>query len=238
MPVTIDRESAVVTLELDFDDLNLLTPPRMRAIRRAFRRVPADASVVRITGGEGLTAGLDISEAVEYDTEDARKMFDDLYAAIEAVRNCPAVTFCDCGEYALGAGFEIALASDFRVAAEDAALGLPEVEVGVPTVIHGGLLVRHVGLGRAKELIYTGETLSGDAALESELIHRTGDGAELLASLTAKSSDILRYQKRAFRRWRSAGVEAGVEASAAEGALAFGTDAQSDAMSAFLDGDE
>lgn len=78
-----------------------------------------------------------------------------------AVRDLDAVTVCGCDEYALGAGLELAMACDFRVARVDAALGLPEVDVGLVTGIQGGLLIRFVGLQAARELVYTGEPESG-----------------------------------------------------------------------------
>jgi enoyl-CoA hydratase/carnithine racemase len=237
MTVEFARSDRVGRLTLAFDDLNRLTPDRMDEFGAAVAAVPDDVSVLVVAGERGLSAGLHLGEAVDYDAAAARSMFDSLYGAIEALRDARAVTVVDCGGFALGAGFEVALAGDFRVADADAALGLPEVDVGVPTVIHGGLLVEHVGLGRAKELVYTGETLSGEAAREEGLLHRVGDGEALVETLAAKAPATMELQKRAFRRWRSASREAGVEASAAEGALAFGTAAQTDAMRSFLDGD-
>jgi enoyl-CoA hydratase/carnithine racemase len=237
MPVEFTRSERVGRLTLSFDDLNRLTPERMDEVAAAVEAVPDDVSVLVLSGNRGLSAGLHLGEAVDYDSAAARAMFDSLYAAVEAVRDAGAVTVVDCGGFALGAGFELALGGDFRVAEADAALGLPEIDVGVPTVIQGGLLVDHVGLGLAKELVYLGETLSGAEAHEEGLLHRLGDGEELVESLAGKSPDTMALQKRAFRRWRSASREAGMEASAAEGALAFETDAQEDAMRAFLDGE-
>lgn len=238
MSVDFSRSDRIGRLELAFDDLNRLTPERLDEFAAAVEAVPGDASVLVVEGERGLSAGLHLGEAVDYDAADARAMFDSLYGAIEALRDADAVTVADCGAFALGGGFEIALAADFRVADADAALGLPEVDVGVPTVIHGGLLVEHVGLGRAKELVYTGETLSGEAARAEGLVHRVGDGDDLVAALASKPPRTLALQKRAFRRFRSASREAGMEASAAEGALAFDTDSQEATMRAFLDGED
>jgi enoyl-CoA hydratase/carnithine racemase len=238
MTVDFSRSERVGRLTLAFDDLNRLTPSRMDEFAAAVEAVPDDVSVLVVSGERGLSAGLHLGEAVDYDTAAARAMFDSLYGAVEAVRDTDSITVADCGAFALGAGFEIALGADFRVAEADAALGLPEVDVGVPTVIQGGLLVEHVGLGRAKELVYTGETLSGERGRGEGLVHRVGDGEELVASLAAKAPETLALQKRAFRRFRSASREAGMEASAAEGSLAFDTDAQATAMDAFLDDED
>lgn len=237
MTVEFSQSDRVGTLTLAFGDLNRMTPERMDEVAAAVEAVPDDVSVLVLRGERGLSAGLHLGEAVDYDTVDARAMFDSLYAMLETVRDAPAVTVVDCGAFALGAGFELALSADFRVADADATLGLPEVEVGVPTVIQGGLLVEHVGLGRAKELVYAAETISGAEAHEEGLVHRVDGGDELVETLAGKEPEILALQKRAFRRWRASSREAGLEASAAEGALAFGTAAQERAMRGFLDGE-
>jgi len=99
-------------------------------------------------------------------------MLTNLYELMQGVRNLDAVTVCRCGEYALGGGLELAMSCDFRVATEDAALGLPEIDAGLVTGIQGGLLVRLVGLQAAKEIVYTGEPVSGLDAEELGLVNR------------------------------------------------------------------
>ena len=64
--------------------------------------------------------------------------------------------------YCLGAGFELALACDVRVSTPDSQFGLPEVKVGIPSVIDAALLPRYVGLGLAKEMILTGDLYPAD----------------------------------------------------------------------------
>ncbi len=159
------------------------------------------------------------------------------------VRNLDAVTVCGCGEYALGAGLELAMSCDIRVAADDAALGLPEVDVGLVTGIQGGLLIRLIGEGRAKELIYTGESVSGTRAAAMGLVTRAVPAAdhdetvdEVTEQLATIHPDVLRRQRAVFRDWRSEGLEDGIEESVESIAACFGTAAQRDGMAAFLDG--
>jgi enoyl-CoA hydratase len=120
----------------------------------------------------GLAGGLQLDAVRDFSATEARELIDTLHATIEAIRGVEAVTVCGCGEYALGAGLELAMACDFRVATDDATLGLPEIDVGLVTGIHGGLLVRFVGLQAAKELIYLGEPVSGKRAAEIGLVNR------------------------------------------------------------------
>lgn len=266
MPVecaTDPEREHVAHLELDFGRLNLLSPAAIGELREAPSLVPEDASVVTVSaasdgeeapeedgddsGGDvnGLSAGLDLDAARDLSAAEARPVIDDLHAAIAGVRDCGAVTVCGCGSYALGAGLELAMACDVRVATGEATLGLPEVDVGLVTGIQGGLLIRLVGLQAAKELIYTGEPIQGAEAVELGLVNDAVPPAaydDALAGwvdrLAAKSPAVLRRQKAVFRSWRSEGVERGVEDSAGAIAACFDTHDQAEGTAAFLEGRE
>lgn len=249
MPVSFardERRPTVGHLRLDADDLNLLSPAVVDDLRAAIDDVPEDVSVCTVAGaGDGLTAGLDLEAVREFSTTEARDLLTDLAGALGAVRDLPAVTVCGCGEFALGAGLELAMSCDFRVATREAALGLPEVDVGLVTGIQGGLLIRLVGLQRAKELVYTGETISGTRSAEIGLVNRavpTGDHDATVETfvdrLASKPPSVLGYQKSVFRAWRSVGVERGINHSLETIAACFDTPAQEEAMTAFLEGRE
>lgn len=249
MDVSVDRDpdrEHVGQLTIGFDEMNLLTPDRIDRIRKAVADVPDEVVILQLSpGGKALSAGLDLEWAVDRSTDEGWTMLTGLYEMIQAVRDLEAVTVCGCGQAALGAGFELALACDFRVATNDAVLGLPEVRVGLPTVIQGGLLVRHLGLARAKRLIYLGETITGTEAADLGLVESVSDEtgheaavSNLIDELAAKSPTALRWQTQAFRHWRSTGLEAGMERSIGDGAMCFGTPDQREAMQAFLDGRE
>jgi enoyl-CoA hydratase len=251
MPVDYRRDDAaphVARLRFDAGELNLLGPDSVREFREAVEDLPPEVSVlvVRGTGPEGgLTGGLDLTVAREFSVSDARRFLRSLRDLIRAVRDAEAVTICGCGGYALGAGLELAMACDFRVATADAALGLPEVDVGLVTGIQGGLLIRLVGLSAAKELVYTGEPVSGVEAAEMDLVNRAPPADEYEAAvdayvdtLAAKSPRVLREQKRVFRAWRSVGVERGIDHSLESIAACFDTRDQREAMDAFLENRE
>lgn len=251
MPVTLEQEGDrphVAHLRPDFGELNLLTVEAMRQLRETVERVPPEVSVLTVAASPvadaaGLTAGLDLEAARSFDAHEGLAMFDDLFAAIDAVRNVDAVTVCGCGEYALGAGLELAMACDLRVATAEAALGLPEVDVGLPTVIHGGLLLDLVGETWAKELVYTGEAIEGRRAAEIGLVTDAVPADDYPESVDArvdalatKSPAVIRRQSRAFRTWRVGSREQGIAATRWLGALSFGTPDQREAMDAFLEG--
>lgn len=252
MPVDVTREadrSHVAHLTIDFDDLNLLTPARIEEIYAAVQEVPSEVAVLTISAPPGtdedvggLTAGLDITEARDFSAHDGWDVLQGLYRAMQAIRDLTAVTVCSCGEYTLGGGFELAIACDFRIATPDAQLGLPEVNVGLPTVIMGGLLTRLVGLQTAKELIYTGKSISGARASDLGIVNDTAAPgayedalAELVDCLATKSPLVLQWQSYIFQHWRSIGLETGMKHSIGVGARVFGTHDHREAMTAFLE---
>jgi enoyl-CoA hydratase len=249
--VTFDRDPDrphVGTLWIDVDEMNRLTAPRLAAIRDGVESIPDEVSVVTITAAgdlrdaRGLAAGLDLTEAVDFSTEDARDLFTTLHATAEAIRDLDAVTVCACGAYAIGAGLELSMAADFRVATAESALGLPEVDVGIPTVLYGALLPLFIGYGDAAELVFLGDPFSGTRAADAGLVHAAPPEDEYAATveeyvdrLAAKSPPVLRYQKRVFRTWRSNGLEAAVDASVAPGLACFSLSDREEAMRAFLE---
>lgn len=253
MPVTLDRDDDrphVARLSPDFGELNLFSLEAMTELGETINSVPETVSVLQVAAepvaqAQGLTAGLDLTEARDFDVRDGSAMFDVLYGAIEALRDLDAVTVCGCGAYALGAGLELAMACDFRVAPRNGTVGLPEVDVGLPTVIHGGLLIRLVGETRAKELIYTGDPIDGERAAEWGMVTDAVPADDYpdaldrrVDQLAAKHPAVLRRQKQVFRKWRSVGLERGIASTRGDGARSFGTGAQREAMTAFLEGRE
>jgi enoyl-CoA hydratase len=249
--VTLDREETrphVAHLRVDVDEMNRLTAPRLDRIRDAVERVPDDVSVLTVAAAgdladaRGLAAGLDLREAVSFSTGDALALFESLHETAAALRDCDAVTVCCCGGYAIGAGLELALVCDFRVATAEAALGLPEVDVGLPTVLYGSLLPLFVGYGDAAELVFLGDPFPGTRAAAAGLVHEAPPAAEYAATveryvdaLAAKSPPVLRHQKRVVRTWRSNGLEAAARASVGRGLACFEEPDREEAMRAFLE---
>lgn len=252
MSVTFHRESDrphVGHLRLDFEPLNRLTTARLAAVADALADLPTDLSVLTVAAGperpdpdRGLAAGLHIGRAREFDAEDMREFLCTLYDCVESLRALPAVTVCGCGGHAIGAGLELALGCDFRVATAESALGLPEVDVGLPTVLHGALLPLYVGYGTAAELAFLGDPIDGARAAAEGLVHEAPAPGEyratvddLVDALAAKSPAVLRHQKRVVGTWRSAGLERAARESVGAGVACFRTADRAEAMEAFLE---
>jgi enoyl-CoA hydratase/carnithine racemase len=142
----------------------------------------------------------------------------------------------------LGAGFELALACDLRTAAEGAVLGLPEVKVGVPSVIEAALLRRLVGPGRAAELLLTGEPVGARQALEWGLVNRVAPRDELervtealVAPVLAAAPAAIRLQKELIVRWRNTDEQSAVHFGINAFAQAYATGEPREAVAAYLE---
>jgi len=133
--------------------------------------------------------------------------------------------------YALGAGLELACACDLRVASERAIFGMPEVRVGIPSVVEAALLPKLIGPGRARRLLLTGETIGAGEALSWGLVDAVAppggldDAVERLArSILAAGPQAVRLQKSLILEWEelptTAAIERGIDCFVA----AFDTD--------------
>jgi enoyl-CoA hydratase/carnithine racemase len=143
--------------------LNTLGSGLLLALAEAFAAVPASARAVVLTG-EGLRAfigGADITEMARVETPAQGQGFiERVHAACAAIRDCPVPVIARINGWCLGAGLEIAAACDLRIAADTAQFGMPEVRVGIPSVVEAALLPGLIGWGRTRRLLLLGETFS------------------------------------------------------------------------------
>src|SRR5213596_4005088 len=211
-PLSVERAGGAAWCTLDRPPLNLLEPGLIRAVRETFDALAADRATrvaVLTGGGRAFTAGMDVRVLRDLDTARAKELITALHAAIDAVHQAPFPVIAAVNGACLGAGFELALACDLRVAVAGAPLGLPEVRVGVPSVIQAALLPPLVGPGRAAELLLTGEAIDAERALSWGLINQVVPAVELTPTVEALVAKILaagptavRLQKELMLRWR------------------------------------
>src|SRR5262245_25884183 len=241
--VAVERRGDVVWCALDRPPLNLFEPGLIATLRATFETLERDTSIraaVIMGRGRAFTAGMDVHVLHGLDAASARALITDLCAAIDAVHRAPFPVLAAVHGACLGAGFELALACDVRVAATNASFGLPEVRVGVPSVIQAALLPPLVGPGRAAEMLLLAERVDASRALAWGLVNRVVEPAalsaavdETLAAVLACAPGAVRAQKALMIRWRESdlpsAVRAGIDAFAAcyagdeprEGAAAF-----------------
>jgi enoyl-CoA hydratase/carnithine racemase len=241
----VERQGGVVRCTLDRPPLNLFEPGLIAAVRSTFVALAADPSirvVVLTGGGRAFTGGMDIHVLRDLDSERARALITTLHDAIDAVHRAPFPVVAAVNGAALGAGFELALACDLRIAAAEAILGLPEVLVGVPSVIQAALLSPLVGPGRAAELLLTGATITAREALGWGLVNRAVERGELdaavdatVAAIVAAAPGAVRLQKELIIRWRESDLTTAVRAGIAAFAASYATGEPHEGATAFLE---
>jgi enoyl-CoA hydratase/carnithine racemase len=185
---------------------------------------------------------MDVHVLAALDVAGAKTLITGLHEAIQAVHQAPFPVIAAINGHALGAGFELALACDLRVAARGATFGLPEVRVGVPSVIEAALLASTIGPGRAAELLLCGESIGCDDALAWGLVNRVVPPEELEAALDATVNKVLagapaaiRLQKELMIRWRSTDLATAIEYGVNAFAVSYASPDVREGLRAFLE---
>ena len=243
-PLRIARAHGVVRCTLDRPPLNLLEPDTIAALHDTVATLSRDQSVrAMVIGGAGraFTGGMDVHVLRDLDVTSAKALISRLCAAIDAVHRAPFPVIAAVNGACLGAGFELALACDLRVAAANAMFGLPEVRVGVPSVIQAALLPPLIGPGRAAEMLLLGTSVSAPQALQWGLVNRVVEAGaldaavdELLDSLARCAPGAVRLQKELIIRWRETDLPSAVQAGVNAFATAYASREPREGAEAFL----
>lgn len=167
--------SGVGTIRLDRPKLNPLNAQVARELGEVVdeARDREDVRAIVLWGGERVfAAGADIKEMGERDAVTMFRYIGDFQDVFMRLENLPQITIAAINGYALGGGCELSLACDMRVCATDSQLGQPEILLGViPGAGGTQRLPRLIGVGRAKELIYTGRFVAAEEALQIGLVN-------------------------------------------------------------------
>ena len=197
---------------------NSLNSVLMAEIAAKMAEVAADPELrLAILTGAGTAAfvgGADIAEIAALDHAGARRFIALVHRCCAAFRHLPAPVIARIDGYALGAGLEIAAACDLRVASEHSAFGMPEVTIGIPSVVEAALLPRLIGAGRSRRLLLTGETIDAATALAwglADVVAPT-DGLDdaverLVRPILAAGRHAVRLQKSLILEWEELPAE-------------------------------
>ena len=247
--IRLDKSGSVATITIDRPKvLNAIRFQTMLEIQSSLKDIEADNNirVVVLTGAgeKAFISGGDISVMARGDgyietlTEVPKGQ-----AICSEVENFPKPVIARINGIALGGGTEVALSCDIRIAAETVIMGLPEIKLGIIPG-YGGTqrLQRLVGMGKAKELIFTGDHISAQEALNIGLVNQVVPLAQLdevvsrLASrLAVRAPVALHMAKVAINNGAQADLRTGLDIEARCFSLCFGTQDRVEGMHAFLE---
>src|SRR5262245_23237425 len=199
------------------------------------------AVVLTGAGDRAFVGGADLNELASLNPDTARLFITRLHKACQAIRDCPVPVIGRIGGFCLGAGLELAASCDFRAAAEGGQFGMPEVQMGIPSVIEAALLPGLIGWGRTREMLLTGGLYSAAEALAMGLVQKVVPPERLDAAVEAwleaickATPEAIRSQKALMNRWERVSVAEGTLAGIDALSAAYETGEPQAAIQAFL----
>lgn len=225
--------------------LNCLATDTIKEMRRAFEalsdRDDIRAIVLTGAGPRSFIGGADLNELGGLDHDGGRLYITNLHKACLAIRNSPHPVIGRVNGFCLGAGLEVAASCDMRVASDNAVFGMPEVHMGLPSVIEAALLPGLIGWGKTREILITGETFGADEALAMQFVQKVvpADGLDTavddwLKPICRAAPLAVRNQKALMNRWEKTSVAEGVYAGVDAIAEAYDTGEPQARIAAFF----
>jgi enoyl-CoA hydratase len=243
--VAVEHNGAISTLTVQRPPLNALNKATLEALRAAIAELSQrkELGCLIVTGGgdKAFVAGADIAEMSQKSPAEGKAFAELGQAAFAALEELPVPVIAAVNGFALGGGCELALACDFIYASSHAKFGQPEVKLGVIPGFGGTQrLTRRIGLGMARELIYTGKMIGPEEAQRIGLVNAVFPRAELMAKvqetaalITTMGPAAVRLAKRVIDSAYHLPLTAAVAAEAEAFGQCFGPE-QREGMDAFL----
>jgi enoyl-CoA hydratase/carnithine racemase len=222
--VELVRDGGVARIFLNRPQkVNALDSPLLDALASTVGSLLADPAlrVVVLAGrGKAFCAGADVNELASLDASSAREFITRIHRACDALRRLPVPVVAQLHGAVIGGGLELAASCDLRIAADGTRFAMPEVRLGIPSVIEAALLPRLVGSGRAAWLVLTGEAIDAQRAYEWGLVETLCPAAQLdqtvartVQQLVAGERDALRVQKELLQMWEEQPLSQSIAAS-------------------------
>lgn len=232
--LTVDNRAKLNTLD------RALMTEFIEKVERLAARDDLRALVLNGAGGKAFIGGASIPEMAALDRDSAAAFITLVHRTCDGLRRLPVPVIARIDGYALGAGLEVAVSCDLRIATSRAKFGMPEVKVGIPSVVEAALIPRLIGAGHARELLMLGETVDAETALRWGLVERVvaperldAEVETMVAALLAAGPQAVREQKALMQRWEKLPIDAAVAAGIEAFARAFETDEPKCMLSAF-----
>jgi len=214
---------------------NAIGPGVIAGLKDACAELAADdrlrAVVLAGAGGKTFAAGADVTVLAGLTPASAREFITALHDAIDAVRRLPVPVIAAIRGHCLGAAVELAAACDVRAGDTTAVIAMPEVRVGIPSVIEAALLPGLIGWSAAREMLLTGREYGAEEAARLGFLQKVTPPAELDAAVEAWLDAILacgptavRTQKSLLNRWQEMSLTEAVSVSIDAFARSFESD--------------
>lgn len=244
----IEQRPGGAVARVTFDNearLNIVGLAAMDELRAAFEALAAmdelRAAVLTGAGTRAFIGGADIREMAGLNAQTGRDFITRLHQVCAAIRGLPVPVIARIEGYALGAGLEIAASCDLRLASDGAKFGMPEVRVGIPSVIEAALLPALIGWGRTRRLLYLGDIIDAADAERWGLVERVVPAAALdtalgewLEAILANGANAIRQQKMLIARWEELPLREAIAAGIDAFSEAWQNDEPRVAMAKFL----
>lgn len=222
---------------------NAIGPAVIASLGARCAEIAANDEIRLVTlSGEGslFAAGANVKVMAGLSPEAARAFITALHEAIDAVRTLPVPVIAKLRGHCVGAAMELAAACDMRAADTSLSAGMPEVRVGIPSVIEASLLPRLIGWGRTSELLLTGRDIDADEAHAIGFVERLvapdaldGTVEGWIDQILACEPAAIRAQKAVMLGWNP-DAQAGIAASIDAYARTYTTGAPARAMARFV----
>jgi len=243
----LEERAGGLVARVTFDNpkkLNIFSPAALRLFAKEIHSLEKQANlrciVLTGSGDKAFVGGAELETLGSLDPKSAREFITLIHEACAAVRDCPVPVLARINGWCLGAGLELAACCDLRIAATGANFGMPEVRLGIPSVVEAAVLPRLIGAGRARWLVMTGETIGAGEALVWGLIekmapleHLDAEVDKAVDALLAGDPAAMRAQKRLCKLWEEAPLYESIEVSIDEFAKAYESGEPEKLISAF-----
>jgi enoyl-CoA hydratase / 3-hydroxyacyl-CoA dehydrogenase len=242
-PIKLETREQIAIAWLDRPPANSISPEFVQALQKVWDAVTGSGTVRSLVFASAnpmlFCAGADIKAFTTMDAEGGRQLLDQVHALLRSMEKSTIATIAAVNAVAFGGGCELAMACDFRIAAESASFGQPEVNLGIIPGFGGTQrLPRLVGEAKARELNLIGDPIAADEAYELGLATRVVPDHELLDTALAWARKLAGQAPLAveqIKRISGAGdLDAGIEAEKEAFASVFGSEDAKEGISAFL----
>lgn len=237
----LNTTTATITIS-NPSKLNILNSALLDQLAQICKSLSANPTLraVVLTGGPtknnnatpSFIGGADINEMCALNSSTAREFILKVHDACQALREIPVPVIAKIDGFCLGAGLEIAVSCDLRIATERSSFAMPEVKVGIPSVVEAALLPGLIGMGRTRRLLYLAESIGAVEAERWGLVEKVvGDEGvlekavdEWVEGICEMGPKAMRSQKKLILGWENSTVDEGIHAGVDAFANAYAND--------------